>query len=152
MLSSWHVLGPVGYGPSHHLKSLNSSLGQLITIPTSSFLAFLNPSNCTISLPSICTKLKRDYQTHRGVTLAPYYQHSTSFISNSTSSLHTLGISHISRQNSYLSCPKSTSWNIIILSRGEISSQGTTTLKMLQFFHRPYFSYPRKWSKYFFIE
>ena len=35
--------------------------------------------------------------THPGVTIAPYYQHYTSFISNSTSSLHTLGVSHILR-------------------------------------------------------
>ena len=59
------------------------------------------------------------------------------------------GIPHISRQSSYLFCLKSTSWNILILSRGLVSSQGSTTLKMLQFFHRPYFSYPRKWSKIF---
>ena len=44
---------------------------------------------------------------------------------------------------------RSTPWNITILSRGQISSQGTTTLKMHNFIHRPYFSYPRKWSKIF---
>ena len=73
--------------------------------------------------------------------IPPLYPNSTSFI-------HTLGVSHISRQNS-LFCPKSTPWNIIIFSRGQMSSQGTTTLEMHKFFHRPYFSYPRKWSKIF---
>ena len=47
---------------------------------------------------------------------------------------------------------KSTPWKIIILSRGQVSSQGTTTLKMHKFIRRPYFSYPRKWSKSFFIK
>ena len=35
--------------------------------------------------------------THHGVTIVPYSQHYTSFISNSTSCLHILGVSHISR-------------------------------------------------------
>ena len=69
-------------------------------------------------------------QTHHGVTIAPYYQHYTSFISNSTSSLQTLGVSHISRQNSYSFCPKSTQWSILIFSRGQGFLQGTITLKM----------------------
>ena len=36
--------------------------------------------------------------------------------------------------------------------RGQVSSQGSTTLEIHKFFHRPYFSYPRKWSKSSFIE
>ena len=43
---------------------------------------------------------------------------------------HTLGVSHISRQNSYSFCPKSTQWSILIFSRGQGFLQGTTTLKM----------------------
>ncbi len=42
-------------------KPWNHHRGQLIITPTSSFLAFLNPSNCIVSLPSIGTKLRRDY-------------------------------------------------------------------------------------------
>ena len=37
VLASWQVLGPVGYGPSHHLQTLNSSSGQRIFNPTSNF-------------------------------------------------------------------------------------------------------------------
>ena len=43
---------------------------------------------------------------------------------------HTLGVSHISRQNSYSFCPKSTQWSILIFSSGQGFLQGATTLKM----------------------
>ena len=43
---------------------------------------------------------------------------------------HTLGASHISRQNSYSFCPKSTQWSILIFSRGQRFLQDNTTLKM----------------------
>ena len=153
VLASCQVLGLVGYGPSHHLQTLNSSSGKLIIIPSSNFLVFLNTSNCTFFLPSF------------------YWYHTTMWLLKLTMELHLLhitniipplrpiilhhsillGIPHIWRQDSFLFCPKSTSSYIILLSMGQVSSQGTSTLKMHKLIHRPYFSYPWKWANSFFI-
>ena len=53
--------GACGLWPISSLVVLELIIRKLIIVPTSNFLVFLNPSNCTVFLPSIGTKLGHDY-------------------------------------------------------------------------------------------
>ena len=80
------------------------------------------------------------------------FLHYTSLNSNIASFHHTLNVINISSKISKLNLSKLHSVEYIILSMSQLPSQVTTTLEMHKFFHRPYFSYPRNWSKSLFIE
>ena len=132
MLASWQVLGLAGYGTSHHLQTLNSSSGQRISNPTSNFLVFLNPSNCTVFLPSIGTKLGHDYSDSSWI-----------HISNIIPPLYPIvihlfilvGYPTYRDKNLYLCSPYSTSWNIIILSRVKRPYRGILAISAWHFFN-----------------
>ena len=138
VLASWQVLGPVGYGPSHHLYTLNSSSGQPIFIPTSNFIAYSNPSNCQLyCLSSFIWHQTKTWVLRHAMGLPLLH------ITNIIPPLYPIvlylfilvGYPSYRGKNLYLWSPYSTSWNITILSAVKRPYRGILAISAWHFFN-----------------
>ena len=155
VLASWQVLEPVGYGPSHHLQTLNSSSGQQISNPTSNFqLPSILKCIQLYCLPSFCW-----YQTKRWL-LRLIMEFPLIHISNIIPPLYPIVI-HLFLLVEYPTYRNKThSYFAKNPLRGisfsfpwvKCPHRVLPPLKWHKLIHRPYFSYPGKRSKSSFTE